>query len=563
MHTSPLIRIAAALVTALLLSCASKMAPGGGPADSTPPALRSCVPENGAVHHPLKAPLRLSFSEWIDPARVQKDLIVSPEPEGGIRVEVQGHSLTVSAKKGFADSTTYHLSLPKGFTDLQNVNANTPFDLYFSTGAALDSCRVFGRIIPDAPLANPASAALWRLRPGFAADSLLSLRPDCVAPCDSSGRFVAAHLRPGIYLLAAFADANSDRKFNPGSEAVFAAQELTVNVKDSLGPILLFPLDGDTATAKVATVSASAGRILSGTWKSRPLDDRLPVCSVQSVDSPFVAHELMLLRPADPQSFVLVSRDSLPNGQYYLITTSAARLTMRAETRDTLRFNMSSLADTIAPRLASVAPTRASGPHPRIRLRFSEAVLFTASSVAAVTGSDTVLCTPKASAADRIELTPGRALTPGSTYTLQLTPAMLSDLAGNKPKGDSLTGLLKAEVRIMADDSLAASFSGAPDVPRPDVRRIWQLATFAGDTLACPEKNGGFRFDSLPGCTGRMSAFLDHNANGLIDRGRLFPFRAPEEAVFFSDTVEARARWDVDGVIIKASSQFPELFPVK
>jgi uncharacterized protein (DUF2141 family) len=48
-----------------------------------------------------------------------------------------------------------------------------------------------------------------------------------------------------------------------------------------------------------------------------------------------------------------------------------------------------------------------------------------------------------------------------------------------------------------------------------------------------------------------LKVFDDVNGNAVHDAGTVFPFVRAEKFVIHSDTIRVRARWPVDGVMIK------------
>ncbi|MBN1982060.1 MAG: hypothetical protein JW795_11045, partial [Chitinivibrionales bacterium] len=74
--------------------------------------------------------------------------------------------------------------------------------------------------------------------------------------------------------------------------------------------------------------------------------------------------------------------------------------------------------------------------------------------------------------------------------------------------------------------------------------------------VSIQEKKSGIRFDSLPSGKGTVTCFSDINGNSTHDRGRIFPWQAPEPIYTFADTIEARSRWDIEGVALRRNSCF-------
>ncbi|MGD9202126.1 MAG: hypothetical protein PVI26_11215, partial [Chitinispirillia bacterium] len=58
--------------------------------------------------------------------------------------------------------------------------------------------------------------------------------------------------------------------------------------------------------------------------------------------------------------------------------------------------------------------------------------------------------------------------------------------------------------------------------------------------------------DSIPASKGSIQFYVDYNRDNSYTKGSLFPWNPPEPYYSFSDTIEARARWDIEGIEIPA-----------
>jgi predicted amidohydrolase len=65
------------------------------------------------------------------------------------------------------------------------------------------------------------------------------------------------------------------------------------------------------------------------------------------------------------------------------------------------------------------------------------------------------------------------------------------------------------------------------------------------------KKQADFVFEDLEEGQYVIAAFLSKNGNGLYDYGKVFPYRPAEKFIFYPDTVKVRARWPVEGIILK------------
>ncbi|HAW80858.1 MAG TPA: hypothetical protein DCX27_14775, partial [Balneola sp.] len=93
------------LVITLFISCATPVAPTGGPADKTGPKIENTTPETGAVNFEGRK-FSFEFSEFVNRSSFQTELNI--EPDLGIEYEVNWRRKTaaVEFKNELPDSTT-------------------------------------------------------------------------------------------------------------------------------------------------------------------------------------------------------------------------------------------------------------------------------------------------------------------------------------------------------------------------------------------------------------------------------------------------------------------------
>ncbi len=256
MSRAPARRVAAlGAGTALVLAaaCARIEAPPGGPVDKTPPYVAAVYPAPGAVSVPRDPAPEIRFSEWVDPAAKRGRVLVSPPGSSPPRVTVKGERLRLEFAEALDSATTYRVQVSGELRDLQGNDLGEPFHLVFSTGPALDSGALAGRILSDGPAA-PALVALYPLdrkaaRPlgetwnlptqegggqplgdtaanrqaAPAAPDLpdpLQERPRQLAWTDAAGLFSLQNGQTGGFAVLAFTDRDGDQKPDPGLETV-------------------------------------------------------------------------------------------------------------------------------------------------------------------------------------------------------------------------------------------------------------------------------------------------------------------------------------------------------
>jgi hypothetical protein len=208
--------------------------------------------------------------------------------------------------------------------------------------------------------------------------------------------------------------------------------------------------------------------------------------------------------------------------------------------------------DTVRPALTSVfPPTTAVLPREgEIRLGFSEPVSFTARLALIDSLLDTVGVALDSAITDTVVAKPVRRLHAGSKYRLVLLTSFGKDLAGNCLHPRDTTDTVRVLTFSVIDpDSIAVSLKGCIPCLSRDSLRLWQFLPLSQGSVALSKDSSGcFSFDSIPAGKGFVAYFTDVNGNRKPDRGVLVPWRSPEQYFVLPDTVEARARWEIEDV---------------
>jgi uncharacterized protein (DUF2141 family) len=424
----------------------------------------------------------------------------------------------------------------------------------FSTGPRLDSGRITGCVIDPSRKKFQPTAALFRAQAAMS-DSVVFTEPDYLTQADSAAFFSIENVRPGDYRLIAFVDKNSNHRLDPGSEDAFAPLRPVISVSPQAETVQLFPVASDTASPRLASVKPLSPRIIIGTF-DRPLDTArgcsVPQWTVECVGDTCPSPAVAGCRwTAGRSSWALLLAGALANAPYRLIGTyRRTKDTAGVAVSDTARFNGLTVEDTVPPSLLSRPPSGTLPLLPEIKLNFSEPVKFKGPVSLADSLGDTVpLCTDTGFA-DTVILTPMRRLRAGCGYRLVLLTSDGHDIAGNPLRErDSTDTVTVLRLSVIAADSLALSLKGCASCLPAAAKRKWRFLPFSGgEETLCPDSAGCFSFSALPHGRGNIGFFIDENGNGRPDPGSLVPWLAPEASVVYPDTVEARARWEIEGV---------------
>ncbi|MBD3317031.1 MAG: hypothetical protein GF344_14675 [Chitinivibrionales bacterium] len=544
----------------LLCLCANQMPPGGGPDDTAPPTIIRTVPTKAAVGRDDLSTVTLEFSEWIDPRSAKRSISVFPPVDGGFEVVVKGRKVIVTFGGLLADSTTYHVAVDAGLEDLHRVRLGTPYQLVFSTGPTLDSGVVFGCVLDFDSNQEQPKVALHALDDDWTIDSAFLAPPMYVAQTDSSGRFALEHVRRGTYAVLGFVDRDGNGRPGFGRETAYAPSNRRITVDSTVGPLELFSIIADTASVRISSLEASWSRLLLGQWgrpdrngrvvhdtgmRIEPIDGTLGSLSIDTV-----------LALDETGRFAVLLADSLTSDVYRLIYAAERRYKLQDRTdslQDTVQFPGVTTQDTIEPMLLGTEPRGTVGLEPELKLIWSEPVRCLDDTWFMVdTTGDTIQVTVDTSPGDTVAMVPQTRLTPGTRYSTAMHAERFVDLAGNHPVDTSDTPRVSITFSTIHPDSICLSLSGWAACSTGFVNGVWVFDPVerGEPSISTPDNAGSFVFDSIPGGRGTMALYDDRNGDGERTLGSLFPWIPPEPFYAFDDTVEARPRWDIEGVVV-------------
>ena len=375
--------LACAVMGTYLVSCATQVAPGGGPEDKLPPRIAAVYPAPGTTNHPNELFIKLEFDEWINPSIPRNAVSISPPIEKKMRFEVSGKTLELTSRGLLDTGTTYTVTFAGGIKDLHGNSLAKPFQVVFSTGAHIDSLKLAGRIMVNDSMMKKKlypSIGLFLMGPEREGirylqkfrdtttkqlDSIPMLAkepPLFMTHADSAGNFELTGLKPGRYRVAAFLDVNGNQKIEPSVELVgFWGKDLILT--ESTSDTLWVPLgDQDTSHLEMESVTQPYANILEAKF-TRPVyfdsafADTANCFLTSNVDGKKMYPSKVYIGPTskNPQ-FMFAEKPKKET--VYKFTCSMARDSL-SRTLDTLRnyveWEWQELAkDTLAPSITSV-----------------------------------------------------------------------------------------------------------------------------------------------------------------------------------------------------------------
>jgi hypothetical protein len=201
-----------------LSACANIVSPQGGEKDVVPPYAISSNPKDSTVNFNAKK-ISISFSENIQLKDASKNITISPSVTGGLVCDADRNTLTLKFK-ALNPATTYTITARNAVADMTEGNVLPSLKYVFSTGDALDSIVLRGRII-DALTLEPCKNTIACLYRDLGDSCIIFSDPDYFTPTNEFGTFALENIHRGIYKLVVIEDKNSNRRWEPGESLGF------------------------------------------------------------------------------------------------------------------------------------------------------------------------------------------------------------------------------------------------------------------------------------------------------------------------------------------------------
>ncbi|MDO4789649.1 MAG: Ig-like domain-containing protein [Porphyromonas sp.] len=203
---------------AAMLSCASKLGPGGGPYDDTPPVLLKSMPTSGALNVNTKK-FVFYFDEYVTVKDASKKVIISPPQQQNPKIQAIGKRVEVILEDSLISNTTYTIDFTNSIEDNNEQNALENFSHAFSTGSQIDSMEIAGVVLNARDL-EPVSDVVVGIHteedPKVFRDTTF-LR---MSRTSEKAKFVIRNMKHGSYSVFALKDNDNNYRYNSPMEGI-------------------------------------------------------------------------------------------------------------------------------------------------------------------------------------------------------------------------------------------------------------------------------------------------------------------------------------------------------
>jgi len=229
----------------ILMSCARRGRPMGGPKDEDKPIMVKTEPEFKSIHF-QEDEIKIYFDEYVKLKDVSSQLIVSPPLKYPPVISPQGSPskrITIKIKDTLQENTTYTFNFGQSIVDNTEGNILDNFKYIFSTGDYIDSLEVKGTIKDafELKMEEKPTLMLYPVDENFNDSIIYKEKPMYVGSIIDSVNWSITNIKAGKYLLLALNDVSKNYKFNPKEDKIgFHTDIITVPTVDTTIVISLF-----------------------------------------------------------------------------------------------------------------------------------------------------------------------------------------------------------------------------------------------------------------------------------------------------------------------------------
>ncbi|MBT8260205.1 MAG: Ig-like domain-containing protein [Bacteroidia bacterium] len=217
--------ILAALIGLVVLNCANRGTPQGGPKDEDPPVIIKSEPENFSTEFNEKE-IKIYFDEYIKVKDLQKNLIISPPMDPMPEITPLGSAskyITIKIFDTLQPNTTYAFNFGESIVDNNESNPYPFYKYVFSTGTYIDSLVIRGSVKDalDKKTEEFVSILLYDVDSTFTDSIIYKEKPKYITnTLDSTNTFKLENIKEGKYLMIALKDESSNYIYDQDEDKI-------------------------------------------------------------------------------------------------------------------------------------------------------------------------------------------------------------------------------------------------------------------------------------------------------------------------------------------------------
>jgi len=221
------------ILIVLVLSCARRGRPEGGPRDEDKPIMVKAEPAFESLNFKSDE-IKIYFDEYIKLKDITSQLIVSPPLKYPLVITPQGTPskyIVLKLQDTLQENTTYTFNFGQSVIDNTEGNILENFKYIISTGNYIDSLEVNGTIKDafDLEMKDKPTLMLYAIDENFKDSIIYNEKPLYVGSTLDSVNWSITNIKAGKYLLVALNDNSKNYKYNPKEDKIgFHTQQISV-----------------------------------------------------------------------------------------------------------------------------------------------------------------------------------------------------------------------------------------------------------------------------------------------------------------------------------------------
>ncbi len=132
------------IFTCLVLSCAVKGPPSGGPLDLNSPYIVSMNPTDGKINLDLDEKIEIIFDEMLDPNTIKSSVVVKPDIK--LIINSFGKKIELKPKYKWPENSEFKIKLNRSIADYNGNNLNSAYLLTYSTSNEISNSVISGEL---------------------------------------------------------------------------------------------------------------------------------------------------------------------------------------------------------------------------------------------------------------------------------------------------------------------------------------------------------------------------------------------------------------------------------
>jgi len=518
-----LTKICLVLLLFSLHSCATPLAPTGGPTDKEGPSIIRTVPQNLQTGVSSQR-VEIEFSEYVNRNSLSSNLQIEPDIGIDYQLSWKKKTLFIDFDSPLPDSTTLLITLGNKVSDTRNNAMGASEVIAFSTGDQIDTGGLIGKVL------NAETGKGLEGKEVFLFPNTYDVRQKALyrTETDTGGTFRFNYVRETEYSIVHFEDRNRNKIWDSSLESAHAFNIRSLNVQNGVIDTLasIYVMEADTVRPEVLGVGLLSSSRLRIRFSEAIMNEFTGQIILEAgFDGTEFSATPLYIAQADPSIVFAQSSRSLQQDSTYVLRVKgfvdSFGNVMEPFTQDLLG---SGAVDTTIQRFIGVRPEGILGMRDSVELQYATPIRKPAiiDSLRIIEGVvERESWSKGVVIMNRLVLYPDTEWLDGVDYQfLAWNPrTQRRVLVPFSVSGPSNWGAIELVQMIGPNDTLSTE------------PVTYELRSQEGRLLKQGQFLETFQLDSLSASTYSLRLYLDSNANQRWDEGSWVPYNKPESLI--------------------------------